>query len=277
MLVYKYVATAGQTTFSGAASVGGTLSYTSNNIIVFVNGVSLDSTDYTATNGTSVVLASGAALNDEVVIVAFKSFTVADTYTKGEVDAFAVKLTGAQTVAGVKTFSSQPVMSAGVSLGNNGQIVFPASQNASSDANTLDDYEEGTFTPTLAGSSASPTGVTYSTQSGKYTKIGNVVTVFVYIAFTTYTGGAGTIQIQGLPFTVASGLGGYNNGTVQLSTVSLTAGYTYASLRTIPASTGTDLQQQGSGNGWIGIGFGAISSGATAKEILAQITYFASA
>jgi hypothetical protein len=113
LLVYKYVATAGQTTFSGAASVGGTLSYTSNNIIVFVNGVSLDSTDYTATNGTSVVLASGASLNDEVVIVAFKSFTVADTYTKGEVDAFAVKLTGAQTVAGVKTFSSAPVFPAG--------------------------------------------------------------------------------------------------------------------------------------------------------------------
>jgi hypothetical protein len=110
LLVYKYVATSGQTTFSGAASVGGTLSYTSNNIIVFVNGVSLDSTDYTATNGTSVVLASGAALNDEVVIVAFKSFTVANTYTKGEVDAFAVKLTGAQTVAGVKTFSSAPVL-----------------------------------------------------------------------------------------------------------------------------------------------------------------------
>ncbi len=116
MLVYKYVATSGQTIFSGAASVGGTLSYTSNNIIVFVNGVSLDSTDYTATNGTSVVLASGAALNDEVVIVAFKSFTVADTYTKGEVDAFAVKLTGAQTVAGVKTFSSD-VVANGLTVG----------------------------------------------------------------------------------------------------------------------------------------------------------------
>lgn len=112
MLVYKYVATAGQTTFSGAAAVGGTMSYTSGNIIVFLNGASLDSTDYTATNGTSVVLGSAAALNDELVVVAFKSFTVADTYTKGEVDAFAVKLTGAQTIAGVKTFSSAPVLPA---------------------------------------------------------------------------------------------------------------------------------------------------------------------
>lgn len=110
MLVYKYVATAGQTTFSGAATVGGTMSYTSGNIIVFLNGAALDSTDYTATNGTSVVLGSAASLNDEVVIVAFKSFTVADTYTKGEVDAFAVKLTGDQAVAGIKTFTSKAVI-----------------------------------------------------------------------------------------------------------------------------------------------------------------------
>lgn len=87
MNVYKYVATAGQTTFSGAAAVGGTLSYTSGNIILFVNGSSLDSTDYTATNGTSVVLTVAAALNDEVVVVAFKSFTVADTYTQSAADA----------------------------------------------------------------------------------------------------------------------------------------------------------------------------------------------
>jgi len=110
MNVYKYVATAGQTTFSGAAAVGGTMSYTSGNIIVFVNGVSLDSTDYTATNGTSVVLGVAARVNDEVVVVAFKSFTVADTYTQAAADALLatkVSLTGNETVAGVKTFSSE--------------------------------------------------------------------------------------------------------------------------------------------------------------------------
>jgi hypothetical protein len=201
MLVYKYVATAGQTTFSGAASVGGTLSYTSNNIIVFVNGVSLDSTDYTATNGTSVVLASGAALNDEVVIVAFKSFTVADTYTKGEVDAFAVKLTGAQTVAGVKTFSSQPVFSAGIDLSSNGQVKFPATQNASSDANTLDDYEEGTWTPTATSGGGSIT--TYST-TGTYTKIGDLVFVRGRILLTTVGTASGNLTVGGLPFTTSN-------------------------------------------------------------------------
>ncbi len=199
LLVYKYVATAGQTTFSGAASVGGTLSYTSNNIIVFVNGVSLDSTDYTATNGTSVVLASGASLNDEVVIVAFKSFTVADTYTKGEVDAFAVKLTGAQTVAGVKTFSSEPVFSAGIALASGQGINFGASSNAAGmTSETLNDYEEGTWTPSLGGTT------TYSTQSGTYTKVGRLVFIRGILVITTIGTGS-TTQISGLPFTNASG------------------------------------------------------------------------
>ena len=76
---YHYTATAAQTTFSGADDNSATLSYTVNNLIVTLNGVVLeDGTDYTATNGTSVVLTSGAALNDEVNIVAFKSFTTAD-------------------------------------------------------------------------------------------------------------------------------------------------------------------------------------------------------
>jgi len=86
MTRYRYVATSGQTTFSGADSNALTLSYTSGNIVVSRNGVVLDTSEYTATNGTSIVLASAAALNDVLDIVAFKSFTVADTYTKAEVD-----------------------------------------------------------------------------------------------------------------------------------------------------------------------------------------------
>ena len=79
LILYEYTATAGQTTFSGADDNAATLSYTANNIQVVMNGVILDPSDYTATNGTSVVLASGAALNDVVNIYAFQSFTVADT------------------------------------------------------------------------------------------------------------------------------------------------------------------------------------------------------
>ena len=78
ILVYKYVATGGQTTFSGNDANGASLSYITNNIIVFLNGIKLDASDFTATSGNSVVLGSGATASDELVIVAFKSFTTAD-------------------------------------------------------------------------------------------------------------------------------------------------------------------------------------------------------
>ena len=83
LLEYKFVTTSGQVsskTYSGSADVGGTLSYTTSNIIVFLNGVQLkDTTDYTASNGTSIVLVAAPALNDELNVIAFKSFTVSDT------------------------------------------------------------------------------------------------------------------------------------------------------------------------------------------------------
>jgi len=191
MNVYKYVATAGQTTFSGAAAVGGTMSYTSGNIIVFLNGAALDSTDYTATNGTSVVLASGAALNDEVVVVAFKSFTVADTYTQSAADA----LLAAKAPLASPTFTGLVTTA--------GQIKFPASQNASADANTLDDYEEGTWTPTLTAAVSAPT-ISYALRTGTYVKIGRMVTVFATLRWTSFSGGSGNLLVNNLPFVGAS-------------------------------------------------------------------------
>ena len=77
--VFEYTATASQTTFSGADDNAATLAYTAGSIMVFLNGVQLDPSDYTATNGTSIVLTSGAALNDELNIFAFGAFNVADT------------------------------------------------------------------------------------------------------------------------------------------------------------------------------------------------------
>ena len=94
LLNYNYTATAGQTTFSGADEDSNTLSYTVSNLIVTLNGVVLeDGTDYTATSGTSVVLTSGAALNDELNIIAFKSFTTADMVSATNGGTFANDIT----------------------------------------------------------------------------------------------------------------------------------------------------------------------------------------
>ena len=93
-------------------------------------------------------------------------------------------------------------MTGKLDLGTIGQVQFPASQNASADANCLDDYEEGTWTPTLAfGGSSS--GITYSTQTGRYTKIGRLVTLECRIVLTSNGSGTGSVTITGMPFNAA--------------------------------------------------------------------------
>jgi uncharacterized protein YoxC len=75
---FEYTATAGQTTFSGADSNGNTLAYDAGYIDVYLNGVKLANSDYTASSGNSVVLASGANLNDILMVVAFGTFQLAN-------------------------------------------------------------------------------------------------------------------------------------------------------------------------------------------------------
>jgi len=76
---FDYTATAGQTTFTGNDNDSESLSYTAGQIDVYLNGSHLNVTDdYVATNGTSVVLQSGAQAGDSLVIVAYGSFNVAN-------------------------------------------------------------------------------------------------------------------------------------------------------------------------------------------------------
>jgi hypothetical protein len=78
-------------------------------------------------------------------------------------------------------------------LGSTGQLQFPATQNPSAGVNVLDDYEEGTWTPSLGGSA------TYTIQSGNYTKIGNLVS-FIGAITVNAIGTGSTTVISGLPF-----------------------------------------------------------------------------
>lgn len=99
-------------------------------------------------------------------------------------------------------------------------IKFAASQVNSSDPNTLDDYEEGTFTPVVRGTTTAGTA-TYTTQGGRYTKIGNRVMGELAITWTALNG-AGNLEIAGLPFVHASGH--HTPVTLFLQNVSITAG-----------------------------------------------------
>ncbi|CAB4160509.1 hypothetical protein UFOVP765_11 [uncultured Caudovirales phage] len=115
-------------------------------------------------------------------------------------------------------------------------ITFPATQSASSDANTLDDYEEGTWTPT-------GNGVTLSGAAGWYTKIGNIVLVGATWAYPS-TANTSAAQVSGLPFTSNSGDDNYM-GCVPLTNYGSDNLYTATSVGTttilVRNSGNTDL------------------------------------
>ncbi len=113
-----------------------------------------------------------------------------------------------------------------------GQIKFPASQNASADANTLDDYEEGPWTPTITFGSGS-TGITYTTQAGSYTKIGNRVFLNGYVLLSNKGSSAGTARIENLPFTVRNNTDSASTAAVNFVNITFAGQYSgYAAVNT---------------------------------------------
>jgi len=160
------------------------------------------------------------------------------------------------------------VLSGGNTSANGVGISFPATQSASSDANTLDDYEEGTWTPTLNFGGAS--GVTtYGQRNGTYTKVGNVVTVRAYIQITTKSAATGTATLDGLPFTTngasvnyASSFGYFSGQLITGSFMCYIAG----------GATGIQLGQT---NGTTGFASLTNTNFVNAGDVIFQTTYIA--
>ncbi len=131
----SFLATAGQTVKTG-------LSYTPSFVEVYVNGVLLtDTTDFTATNGNSVTFTVALLLNDEVTVISLKTFTVADHYTKSEVDTLNYTKTASDA-----RFKAIAAAEGGPSLGTNSVV--------RTNAKVID--ENITFTGNENGSSVGP-------------------------------------------------------------------------------------------------------------------------
>ena len=90
---FNYTATSSQTTFTGADSNNTILAYNVGNVEVFFNGARLEEADFTATNGTSIVLASAAATNDLISVVATDVFESTDTVSKANGGTFSSNVT----------------------------------------------------------------------------------------------------------------------------------------------------------------------------------------
>jgi hypothetical protein len=306
---FIYTATAGQTTFSGSDDHSRTLSYTDAEFMdVFLNGVKLDKSDYTATSGTSVVLDEGAAVDDILEVLAFDTFsvfsgefsqdvTVGGTLTaNGNVDVNGNELildADGDTSITADTDDQIDFKTAGndrVSINSTGNVIVksgselhlnradnarsmnlytdndygtietstdPIKINAKSGriqfeingsetaritsdgltfngdtatANALDDYEEGTWTPTFyRGGSNFSTTPTYSTREGTYTKIGDFVHVSCEVRFNNnFSGGSGNYLVSGLPFSAENQLDGISWGLMTAFSNTWTFGATFA-------------------------------------------------
>jgi len=320
-----FVATAAQTSFA----TGG---YQAGYLDVFLNGVKLqDGVDYTATNGSDIVLTVGAALDDTLEVVAYTAFEVLDQTFTGTTTTDVLTTTGAFTSLGIDDNATSTAMTlnssgkvgigttnpvqllhlsksgiTGMRIqdtdaiggftdlevngaaffiksydddGTEGQVVFKTantetmridssgnvgigttSPSAALDvvgdievsggiylggtgaANKLDDYEEGTFTPTITGGLTSG-----GSAAGQYTKVGGLVQITLRIYRPADISSSTDISIGGLPF-AASSIGSEqvlnlavryaNMSNYQIAGFSVTSGASSGAIRIFAENSG---------------------------------------
>ena len=203
------LAVTGHTTFEGVTSTGATgtgkLVYdTSPTLVTPVLGVAT-ATSINKMAITAPATSSTLAIADGKTFTASKTLTLtgtdSTTMTFPTTSATIARTDAAQTFTGAQTFSSTIGGATTIGVGaatpsaSGAGITFPATQSASTDANTLDDYEEGTWTPKdNAGTSL------FNYQTPTYTKTGRVVVLtfdFLWSADTDY-------HLSNLPFTGAT-------------------------------------------------------------------------
>jgi len=166
---------------TNATTDGTTLLMTSPKIITAIND----------TNANELIkfTATGSAVNE---------ITVANAATTANP---VISATGGDTNIGVtvtpKGTGNLVLTTGNVVVANGNGIDFSATAGTGT-SELFNDYEEGTWTPTLASGG---TSVTYTTQYGSYTKIGRLVTIQLYLKINTATAAASDLQIGGLPFT----------------------------------------------------------------------------
>lgn len=132
-------------------------------------------------------------------------------------------------------------------------------------ANQLDDYEIGTWTPVIAGSTTAGTGV-YTAQTGAYVKVGDLVYATFDCAISSHTG-TGSYRIKGLPFTSTSLSGVETVGMCMLSNFNTSASMGTTSLYLGGNSTEIRLYLSNDSTAWVQQGID------TAHSIIASITY----
>jgi hypothetical protein len=195
--------TSGAITTTSSATFGGSvaLAGSSGGLLLNDSATADNTIQLNTTGGTTFVGSNGSAGNRFLGSSAYAS-------TFGTTAANALELATNNTVrmtiasTGAATFSGTVTATGGVVFGDAGGSGTPAS-------NTLDSYEEGTWTPALANIG---TG-TYTHQVGRYTKIGNLVTASVHIDINVLGTASGSVDITNLPFTASAVSNNYGSAS----------------------------------------------------------------
>jgi len=146
-------------------------------------------------------------------------------------------------------------LSGGVYLGGTGS------------ANQLDDYEEGTWTATLEGTTTNPS--TSVTTTARYTKVGRLVTVTVTFSGVNTTGAAGAVRVSGLPFTAYSGQNGRAHGSVMMTGMPISASNNFVVSRAQNGNTYIEFFESGDNTSTSAM----VHSAGTGKYLATTISY----
>ena len=158
LATYEFVATSGQTAFTGLDANGITLSYTAPSLLVTLNGVRLrPGDDYTATDGVTVTLVTSATTGDELVIDAFGNFLIADVVSRATGGTFQA----AVNVLGNMDATSFTVGGAPLEAGAKNGIFWENEQTITSDYTITSGRNAGTF-----GAVTINSGVTVTVPTG---------------------------------------------------------------------------------------------------------------
>lgn len=130
---------------------------------------------------------------------------IAYTYIAHTHDGDTLQLDGINSDGGAFAFTTSGKVTFSQNIDFAGQLGFPAGQSASADANTLDDYEEGTWTGALVPGTSGSITMNGSYVTGAYTKIGRVVSITGYFVVSSVSSPVGVLSLTGLPFACADG------------------------------------------------------------------------
>jgi hypothetical protein len=148
--------------------------------------------------GSRLELALGSASNPSLTFLGDTNTGIfspaADTIAFSEGGVEALRINSSGTV----------VLSGGDTTANGTGITFPATQSASSNANTLDDYEEGTFNPTVTVGTSGSITLKTALDTLAYTKIGRIITITGMIGVASVSSPIGGVGISGLPFPIGT-------------------------------------------------------------------------